>query len=101
MTNVVIVFENLFKSEIDSVIKLKNVRQLMADNLYKLACCISLMDVDCGCMTVEYIVLLFITIRLHHELKLKITSFKQSKAQQKKAANNQKKNRKLAKLQNE
>ena len=69
MTNVVIVFENLFKSEIDTVIK-----------LYKLACCKSLKDVDCGCMIVEYIVLLFITIRLHHELKLKITSFNQSKA---------------------
>ena len=40
----------------------------MNGHLYKLLC--SMKDRDCSCMTVDYIVLMYTTIRLHHELKL-------------------------------
>ena len=97
MTNVVIVFEDKFKSEIDQIIKSMNVRHEMAARLHTLPCCNSLKDPLCDCMTVDYIVLMYITIRLHHELELRNRAFKELKANRRAA----KKNRKLAKLQHQ
>ena len=95
MTNVVVVFEKVFQSEINKVIKLKKVRELLSGHLLSLPECKNLKRYECGCTTVEYIAFLFTTIRLHHELKLKTTTFKESKGQKRIL----KKNRKLAKLQ--
>ena len=100
MTNVVIVFERVFQTEIKQLIKSRNVRKQMAGHLYKLSCCSSLKDRDCICMSVDYKVLMYTTIRLHHELKLMNTHFLETKAN-KRAAKQQKKNRKLAILQHE
>ena len=65
-TNVVIVFERVFLTEIKKLIKSSNVRKQMAGHLYKLSFCSSLKDRDCRIMTLDYIVLMYTTIRLHH-----------------------------------
>ena len=94
MTNLVIVFEDKFKSEIDQIIKSMNVRHEMAARLHTLPCCNSIKDHLCDCMTVDYIVLMYITIRLHHELKLRNRGFKELKANRRAA-------KKIAKLQHQ
>ena len=68
MTNVVIVFERVFQTEIKKLIKSSNVIKQMNGHLYKLLC--SMKDRDCSCMTVDNIVLMYTTIKLHYELKL-------------------------------
>ena len=81
MTNVLIVFENVFKTEINKFVKLTNVRKEFATQLLKLPCCGSLKDKSCECTTIDYVVLMYTTIRsrLHHELKLMNAIYKLNK----------------------
>ena len=100
MTNVVIVFEDVFKKEIKTLIKSKNVRQQMAAHLYTLQCRESLKDKQCDCLTIDYVIHMYITIRLHHEIKLLNQSYKE-KREKSRAINREKKNRKLSILQHQ
>ena len=100
MTNVVIVFEDVFKKEIKTLIKSKNVRQQMAAHLYTLQCRESLKDKQCDCLTIDYVIHMYITIRLHHEIKLLNQSYKE-KRERSRAINREKKNRKLSILQHQ
>ena len=64
-------FEATFQTHIQASLRKENIRQHFKTKRLNLPCSQRLKSPDCHCHTADYIASLFLTVRIHHELKLR------------------------------